>query len=85
MPLPKANPEVCIRVESNPESRLNEDRFRLLLEAAPDAILEVNAEGRITLANAAAEHIFGYTRAELVGQNIEMLVPDDKKSVHNRY
>jgi len=85
MPLPKANPEVCIGVEANRESRLNEDRFRLLLEAAPDAILEVNADGRITLANAAAEHIFGYTRHELVGQNIEMLVPDDKKSVHNRY
>jgi len=85
MPLPKVNPEAWIGVESNSESRLNEDRFRLLLEAAPDAILEVNTEGRITLANAAAEHIFGYTRAEFVGQNIEMLVPDDKKSVHTRY
>jgi PAS domain S-box-containing protein len=85
MPLPKVNPEVCISVEPDPESRLNEDRFRLLLEAAPDAILEVNAEGRIILANAAAEHIFGYTRDELVGENIEMLVPDDKKSVHTRY
>jgi PAS domain S-box-containing protein len=85
MPLPKVNREVYTGVEQEPESRFNEDRFRLLLEAAPDAILEVNADGRITLANAAAEHMFGYTRAELVGQNIEMLVPDDRKSVHARY
>ena len=85
MPLPKANPEVCISVEPEPAPGLNEARFRRLLEAAPDAILEVNADGRITVANAAAEHIFGYTRAELIGQSIEMLVPDDKKSVHTRY
>src|SRR6478672_295284 len=85
MPLPKANPEVCIGVESTAASRLNEERFRRLLEAAPDAILEVNDDGRITLANAAAERMFGYSRAELMGQTIEMLVPEDKRSVHTRY
>ena len=85
MPLPKANPEMCIGVESNPTSRLNEERFRRLLEAAPDAILEVNDDGRITLANPAAERMFGYSRAELMGQTIEMLVPEDKRSVHTRY
>jgi PAS domain S-box-containing protein len=85
MPLPKANPEVRIDVESNATSRLNEERFRRLLEAAPDAILEVNDDGRITLANAAAERMFGYSRAELIGQTIEMLVPEDKRSVHTRY
>lgn len=85
MPVPKANPEVCIGVEPDPVSRRIENRFRQLLEAAPDAILEVNAEGRITLVNAAAEKIFGYTRAELMGQTIEMLVPESKRSVHTRY
>jgi hypothetical protein len=85
MPLPKSSPEVCIGVEPEPESRSNEDRLRRLLEAAPDAILEVNADGRITLVNAAAEQIFGYTRAELMGQSIEMLVPESKRSVHARY
>src|SRR5579864_1789028 len=84
MPLPKAQPEVC-STEADPALRQNEDRFRRLLEAAPDAILEVNAEGRITLVNEAAEHIFGYTRDELIGQTIEMLVPADKRSVHTRY
>src|SRR5579871_2920 len=85
MPLPKAQPEVCIGVEPAAPSRFNEDRFGRLLEAAPDAILEVNADGRITLVNAAAEQIFGYTRAELIGQTIEMLVPESKRSVHVRY
>ena len=85
MSLPKANPEVCIGVESTAASRLNEERFRRLLEAAPDAILEVNDDGRITLANAAAERMFRYSRAELIGQTIEMLVPEDKRSVHTRY
>ena len=41
-----------------------ETRFRRLLEAAPDAILEVNPEGRITLTNQAAEKMFGYTPSE---------------------
>src|SRR6478752_5189541 len=80
-----ANPEVCLTVEPAPPPRRIEDRFRQLLEAAPDAILEVAADGSITLANAAAETMFGYTRAELVGQNIETLVPQDQRSVHARY
>src|SRR5579864_9410977 len=84
MPSPKANPEVCT-TDIDPALRQNEDRFRRLLEAAPDAILEVNAEGLITLINEAAEHMFGYARDELIGQTIELLVPADKRSVHTRY
>jgi PAS domain S-box-containing protein len=85
MPGSRANPEVCLTVEPAPPPRRIEDRFRQLLEAAPDAILEVAADGSITLANAAAETMFGYTRAELVGQSIEILVPQDQRSVHARY
>src|SRR6476646_10893101 len=77
---------MCVSVSNrNPTSRMNEERFGRMLEAAPDAILEVNVDGRITLANAAAERMFGYSRAELMGQTIEMLVPEDKRSVHTRY
>ena len=79
------NPEVCLAAEPAPMSRRIEDRFRQLLEAAPDAILEVAADGSITLANAVAETMFGYSRTELVGQSIEILVPQDKKLVHARY
>jgi len=52
-----------------------ESRYRKLLEAAPDAILEVNQEGQIMLLNEAAERMFGYSRGELLGLNVESLVP----------
>lgn len=84
MPVPKAQAEVC-STDVDPALRQNGERFRRLLEAAPDAILEVSADGRITLANAAAERLFGYSRSELIGQSIELLVPSDKRSVHTRY
>ena len=46
-----------------------DSRFRELLEAAPDAIIEVDREGHIVLMNAVTEKIFGYTREELLGQS----------------
>jgi PAS domain S-box-containing protein len=55
-------------------------RYRELLEAAPDAILESDAEGRILVANAAAESLFGYSREELLEKRIEDLVPESFRS-----
>jgi PAS domain S-box-containing protein len=57
-------------------------RFRDLLEAAPDAILEVERDGTIVLLNAAAERMFGYQRDELLGQLIEILVPESLRERH---
>ena len=51
------------------------DRFRALIDAAPDALVIVGQEGRIQLINGQAEKLFGYTREELLGQPIEVLVP----------
>lgn len=59
-----------------------DSRFQELLEAAPDAILEVDAEGRVVLMNAVAEKIFGYSREELVGQNVEVLLPQALRQHH---
>ena len=50
-------------------------KFRSLLEAAPDAMLMTTAEGEIVLANSRADDMFGYSRQELLGSNIRMLVP----------
>jgi PAS domain S-box-containing protein len=59
-----------------------EDRFRRLLEAAPDAMVIVDAKGSILLMNAQAESLFGYRRSELVGQKIEVLVPRRYREEH---
>jgi PAS domain S-box-containing protein len=52
-----------------------EKRFQQLLEAAPDAMVIVGDRGHIELVNAQAEKLFGYPRAELLGQSIELLIP----------
>jgi PAS domain S-box-containing protein len=59
-----------------------ESRFRELLEAAPDAIIEVDREGRIVLLNAATEAIFGYGREDLLGQPVERLIPEGARGRH---
>jgi two-component system, LuxR family, sensor kinase FixL len=52
-----------------------EQRFRLVVEAAPNAMVMVNRAGEIVMVNAEVERAFGYSRAELLGRPVEMLVP----------
>jgi len=59
-----------------------EGRFRELLEAAPDAIIEVDRQGRIVLLNAVTEKLFGYSREELLGQSVDALIPDAASGRH---
>jgi diguanylate cyclase (GGDEF)-like protein/PAS domain S-box-containing protein len=60
-----------------------EERFRLVVEYSPIAMLMVNDAGLIQMANIAAERLFGYMRAELLGQSVEVLVPESLR-VHHR-
>ncbi|HEX6677863.1 MAG TPA: PAS domain S-box protein [Actinomycetes bacterium] len=62
--------------------RASGEQFRGLLESAPDAVVIVDPDGRITLVNRQTEQLFGYQREELLGQPIEALVP---KRFHARH
>jgi PAS domain S-box-containing protein len=57
-------------------SRAVERRFREVLESAPDAMLIVDDEGTILLANHQAQHLFGFERDDLVGRTVESLIPE---------
>lgn len=62
--------------------QMEEQRFRTLLESSPDALLLSDAEGRILLVNARAETLFGFSREQLLGQGIDILVPSMQRGRH---
>ncbi len=67
------------------ERKKAEQRFRLVVESAPSAMVLVNKKGIISLVNTQTEKLFGYRREELLGQKIEILIPSEIRSQHPKY
>jgi PAS domain S-box-containing protein len=80
--LEAANAALAAEVERR---RHAEERYRTLLESAPDGMVIADAGGRITFANAQTEALFGIPRAELVGQTIETLIPEAQRGSHEAH
>lgn len=59
--------------------------FQALLESAPDAMVIVDANGQIVLVNSQAEFLFGYNRAELLHQSVDLLLPEQLRHMHTRH
>lgn len=67
------------------DRKRGEEKFRDLLESAPDPMVIVNGEGSIVLVNSQTERVFGYSRGELLGQPVEILVPQRFRTGHAGY
>jgi protein-histidine pros-kinase len=76
--------DVTARKQGGEARRVSELEFRGILESAPDAMVIANGRGRMVLVNAETERLFGYRRDELIGQLVDMLVPERHRE-HLRY
>jgi PAS domain S-box-containing protein len=74
--------EITARKETEAALRASEERFRHVVEAAPSGMILVDHQGLIRLVNARLEQQFGYGRAELIGQSVEMLLPERYRMDH---
>jgi PAS domain S-box-containing protein len=71
--------------EKEEEAKHNQSWLRAVISVAPSAIISIDAQQRITLFNEAAEKLFGYSRDELVGQPLEVLLPQRFRSGHGKH
>src|SRR5205809_1017111 len=79
---PLSAPEQIIVDQIAAALQKSEARFRQVVESAPNAMVMINARGVIEMVNAQAERVFGFTREEMLGESIEMLVPERFRGNH---
>jgi len=74
--------EITQKMELARELETAASRFRLVVDAAYDAIITIDQDHNITLFNRAAEHMFGYSQAEMIGQPVSRLIPERSRQRH---
>jgi two-component system sensor kinase FixL len=73
------------RVELENQLRASEARWRAIVESAVDGIIVIDSHGRIDAFNPAAERLFGYTEPQVLGHNVDMLMPSPYREEHDGY
>jgi two-component system sensor kinase FixL len=77
--------DLSARVELEHRLRASEARWRSIIHSAVDGIVAIDADGRIEAFNPAAERLFGYPEQELLGQNVNVLMPSPYREEHDAY
>jgi PAS domain S-box-containing protein len=77
--------DITERKRAEKALRLSEAKFSSIVSIAADAIISVDKNQRITIFNEGAERIFGYSRTEVIGKPLEMLIPERLRAVHLRH
>jgi two-component system CheB/CheR fusion protein len=77
--------EISERKRAEQALRESNDRMQAILDTATDAILTIDVHGTIQSANAATSRMFGYAAAEMIGQNVTMLMPSPYREAHDGY
>ena len=72
-------------VERTQELEDNQKRLKAIVDTAVDAIIVIDDKALINSFNASAERMFGYTEGNIIGKNIDILVPDNEKNMHEKY
>ena len=62
----------------------DEEKFRILLESVPDSLVLVNRDGKIAMVNEQTEKLFGYSREDMLGEEVEMLIPERFRGTHRK-
>jgi diguanylate cyclase (GGDEF)-like protein/PAS domain S-box-containing protein len=79
-----AHRTLCVLARDLTDRMRQHERFRLAIQSSPCAMVVANETGTIVMANRETERLFGYDSGELVGQSIEILVPDAARTQHRR-
>jgi PAS domain S-box-containing protein len=66
------------------EKACEEERFRTLLESVPDSLVFVDRDGKIVMVNQQTEKLFGYSREDIIGKDVEILMPERYRAEHKK-